>query len=289
MALLIVSDVGCDLPQSYVDQHKDLHILPMTYCLNGTDRPFLPVKDELELKSFYDALTKGGTSSTAQVTFNDYDSSFRELLHQGHEVIYIALSSGLSGSYNSAKVAQKNILEEIPDAPLYVVDSLCASLGQGLLVDYAIKKRDEGICAQEIVNLLENGRQSFIHWFTVDDLNFLCRGGRVSKASAFIGGMLKIKPVLHVNEEGKLIAKEKVKGRKHSLKRLSEKYQECCTQKGQDVFISHGDDLSAAQFVADNIKKYDPEAKIYISQIGTVIGSHSGPGTVALFFLGEKR
>lgn len=200
-------------------------------------------------------------------------------------------SSGLSGTYQAALLAQEMVLEETPHARLLVVDSLCASAGEGLFVHYAIQKRAEGLSLDETAQWLIDHRQQFVHWFTVDDLDTLKRGGRVSATAAFMGSMLKIKPILHVNYEGKLIPREKVQGRKKSLKVLAEKAASLAVPKeGQTLFIGHGDCEEDAEYVLACMKALGFEPKeVLITAIGAIIGAHSGPGTLAVFFLGEER
>ena len=199
------------------------------------------------------------------------------------------LSSALSGSYNSALLAREMLLEEFPDAVISIIDTRCASMGQGLLVHYALNFRDKGWDHQQIVEWVENNKLRIAHWFTVDDLEHLKRGGRVSGTAAFVGNILNIKPVLHVDNEGRLVPVTKVKGRK-SIKTLFEKMKETAiTPAEQTVFISHGDSVDDANYLADMIKEQLGVKEIVINPIGPVIGAHAGPGTIALFFLASHR
>ncbi len=291
MSFYIVTDVASDLPKSYIEKQKDFYVISMPYTLNGKEEKYTPYDGTDALHNLYQSLGNGAQVTTAQVSLSAYTKVFKELLKAGHEVLYIGFSSGLSGSFQAATLARNTILEELPNAKLYLVDSLCASLGQGLLVDYAIKKRDSGMNIEEVASWTHQNRQNLIHWFTVDDLDFLFRGGRLSKSSAFLGSMLKIKPILHVNFEGRLIPREKVAGRKRSLRDIAEKFTSFASPKeGQTVFISHGDDEEAANYTKDLLLKAHPSIKeVLIAPIGIIIGSHSGPGTVAMFFMGEQR
>lgn len=291
MAFWIVTDVACDLPKRYIDEQENFYVIPMPYRIDGQDHVYTPYDGGPALHEFYDALRAERVATTAQVSLNDYQRIFSKLIKQGNEVLYLCFSSGLSGSCDTATLARNMILEEIPDAKLYVIDTLCPSGGEGLLVHYALQKRREGLSIDETAQWVINNRQHIAHWFTVDDLDFLYRGGRVSKSSAFLGGMLKIKPILHVNFEGKLIPREKVMGRKHALKTLAEKYVELANPKeGQLVIIGHGDCEEDAQYTAEALKKLAPSVKdIRFWPIGAIIGAHSGPGTVAIFFLCDAR
>ncbi len=290
MSFWIVSDVASDLPRSYYEKVEKFTLLPMPFRMNGKD--FLYKSgDEAALKSFYASLRDGQMATTAQVSTTAYLDIFRELLEKGEEILCITFSSGLSGTYQAAVLAQKMILEEKPGAKVVVLDSLCASLGQGLYLHYAIEKRNSGKSIDETTKWLMDNRQNVNMWFTVDDLDFLRRGGRVSATSAYLGSMLKIKPVLHVNFEGKLIPREKVQGRKRALKNLAEKVITLAKPKeGQVIFISHGDCLEDAEYTITWLKEAGFNAKdILFAPLGAIIGAHAGPGTVAVFFMGEGR
>ena len=223
MSFWIVTDAACDLPQAYIDQVEEITVMPMVYRMDGQDHP-CTLGDNSTWHPFYEALRAGRTATTAQVSAQDYQKVFRELTGQGKSVLAVVFSSGLSGTFQAATLARDMILEENPQARILVVDSLCASAGEGLFVHYAIKKRKEGLSMEETAQWLSDNRQRFVHWFTVDDLDTLRRGGRVGATAAYLGGMLKIKPILHVNFEGKLIPREKVQGRKQYLKQLAEDY-----------------------------------------------------------------
>ena len=290
MSFWIVTDAACDLPKHYVDQVEKITIMPMVYRMDGQDHP-CALGDDSTWHPFYEALRAGHVATTSQVSTADYHKVFRELTQQGESVLCIVFSSGLSGTYQAALLAQDMMAEENPAAKILVVDSLCASAGQGLLVHYAIQKRREGLSIDETAQWLVDNRQKLVHWFTVDDLDTLRRGGRVSATAAYLGGMLKIKPILHVNFEGKLIPREKVQGRKRSLKNLAEKVAELAVPKeGQTLFIGHGDCLEDAQYTLECIQALGFKPKeVLITAIGAIIGAHSGPGTLAVFFLGENR
>ncbi len=288
MQPIIITDSCSDLPLEYV-KRRNLPILNFTFNFMGEDR-----KDDLgqtlSHSEFYNAVRQGEMPTTSQVNSQTYIDFFKEFIGQGKPIIYMCFSSALSGSYNSALLARNTLLEEYPDAVITIVDTRCASMGQGLLVHHSLDLRDKGLDHDKIVEWIESNKLRVAHWFTVDDLEHLRRGGRVSGAAAFIGSILSIKPVLHVDNEGRLIPMSKVKGRKKSIKVLFEKMQETAINPSdQTVFISHGDSVEDANYLADMIREHLGVRDILINPIGPVIGAHSGPGTIALFFLATNR
>ncbi len=275
-----------DLPRDYV-QKNEIEIVKLSYMIDHKE-----YKDgDMDAKVFFNMEREGHMPTTSQVTPEEYLQAFDRILSSGQDLLYIAFSSGLSGSCNSAKIAAEEMRAKYPERKLYVVDSLCASLGQGLLVDYAVKMRADGKSIDETYMWVEANKLGINHWFTVDSLNHLKRGGRVTGAAAFVGNLLHIKPVLNVDYEGHLIPREKEQGRKKALRCLVDKMSEYIYKpEGQTVFISHGDDLEAAEKVASMVKERFPEiGEVMIGMLGTVIGAHSGPGTIALFFMGKTR
>ena len=285
---VITTDNNSDLPESYYTEHG-VGCTYLSYTMDGqhySHENFLPVKE------FYDRMRKGSMPTTAQVNPEDARALIEPYLKAEKDVLHIAFSSGLSGSYNSARIAGEELQEEYPDRKIVVIDSLAASLGQGLLVYLAQKKKEEGKTMDEVAQWVMEHRLNMVHTFTVDDLNHLYRGGRVSKTTAVVGGVLNIKPVLHVDDEGKLIPVGKVRGRKKSLLALVDmmeeklgNYKNSC----DTIFISHGDCEQDAQFVVDKIKEKYPIKTVLMNHVGATICAHSGPGTVALFFVGENR
>lgn len=230
--------------------------------------------------------------TTAAVNVAEYQAHLEPILAAGKDVLVLAFSSGLSTTCNSARIAAQELSEAYPERKILVVDTLCASLGQGLLVWYAARMRQSGKSIEEVRDWAEANKLHLCHWFTVDDLHFLKRGGRVSAATAVVGTMLQIKPVLHVDNEGHLINMAKARGRKAALKALVDHMEQTAIDPaGQTVFISHGDCLEDAQFVAQEVSQRFgiPLERIVLNEIGPVIGAHAGPGTVALFFLGKER
>ena len=290
MSFWIVTDAGCDLTKTYVEQQEKFHVMPMSYHMDGQDYPITSGEKET-WHTFYEGLRGGKTVTTAQVNTAEYLKVFKELTEKGESVLCIVFSSGLSGTYQAACLAQSMLAEEKPEAKVTVVDSLCASAGQGLLVHLALQKRAQGASLSETAQWIMENRQHMAHWVTVDDLDFLRRGGRLSATAAYFGGMLKIKPIIHVNFEGKLIPVEKVQGRKRALKTLAQKVKELAQpQDGQTVFVSHGDCEDDARYTITCLQDlgFAPKDVQYMP-ISPIIGAHAGPGTVAIFFLSESR
>ncbi len=275
-----------DLPPSYTEKHN-IPIMKYTYTIGHKE-----YKDgDMDPKTFFDLERGGELPSTSQLTPDELIQFFDSTLSSGKDLLHIEFSSGLSGSYNSAKLVADDMRAKHPDRKVFVVDSLCASLGLGLLVDYAVKMRAAGKPIDETAKWVEANKLGLNHWFTVDSLSHLRRGGRVTGATAFVGNLLHIKPVLNVNHEGHLIPREKEQGRNRALKCLVEKMGEYIYKpEGQQIFISHGDDIEAAERLATMVKERFPKiADIMISPLGAVIGAHAGPGTIALFFMGKTR
>lgn len=287
-AFTIITEVTSDLPVSYFKKHDVLPV-EMIYTLDQTeyDGTF---ENSLSPREFYDALRNNQMAKTVAVPPDKMAGIFEEEMKQGNDVLHLAFSSGLSSTYQACTMAREEVLEKYPEGKIYVVDTLCASLGQGLLVDYAVRQRDAGKSIEETVQAVEEIKHSVCHLFTVSDLHFLHRGGRVSKTVAVVGTVLGIKPVMYVDDEGHLIPYGKIRGRKQSLDELvAHMGKKLGDYENPYVFISHGDCYDEARYVSDQVRlKYGIPTEI-INFIGPVIGSHSGPGTVALFFIGRDR
>ena len=283
----ILTDNTADLPESYIQAH-DLTLAWLPYLLDGET---YTRENTLDYPTFYARMRAGSMPTTSQVNPQQAREVLEAVLRQGYDVLYIAFSSGLSGTYNSVRIAVEELSGEYPEATIAVVDSLCASLGEGLLVHKAVQMKEAGKSLGEIREWLEANKLHLAHWFTVDDLMFLFRGGRVSRTSAWAGTLLNIKPVMHVDDEGHLIPLEKVRGRKKSLKALVDHMAQTATSPvaDQTVFISHGDCIEDAEYVADLVKERFGVTDILINYVDPVIGAHSGPGTMALFFLASER
>ena len=285
----IITDSTSDLPVQLVEE-LELHVIPMLYTVDGKD--YLNTPDERALSShdFYDLLRAGKTSTTTQINSEVFKDAVRPYLEKGLDVLYLGFSSGLSSTFNSVRLATADLKEEFPDRKVIVVDTLAASLGEGLIVYHAATRRKNGMSIDETAAWVEENKLHLAHWFTVDDLNHLKRGGRVSGAAAFVGTMLNIKPVLHVDDEGHLIPVDKVRGRRKSLDELVAHMEKTAINPSeQTVFISHGDAPEDAKYVEKLVRERMGVRTVYINPIGPVIGTHSGPGTVALFFLAKNR
>lgn len=285
---VITTDNTADLPYSYYKEHQ-VEYMYLTYQLDGIT---YNKENELDFKEFYSRMRAGSMPTTSQVNSEEAKDVLRPLLEAGNDVLHLAFSSGLSGSYNSVRLAAEELKEEYPDRKILVVDSLCASLGEGLFVYKAVQMKEAGASVDEVAAWLEEHKQNFCHVFTVDDLFHLYRGGRVSKAAAIVGTMINLKPLLHVDEEGHLIPLSKVRGRKKSLATLVSMMEErigSWKDKNDIIFISHGDCEEDAQYVAKLVREKFGYESFLINTIGATIGTHSGPGTVALFFMGEYR
>ncbi len=285
----IVTDSTTDLLPSLIEE-LDVTVIPMNYTIEGKTYPNIPGGGAMTDHEFYEKLRAGAMSTTAQINIDEFCGVFAPILEQGEDVLYLAFSSGLSGTCQSAKLAKKELEPQFPGRRVEVFDTLAASMGEGLLVYYAAQKRQAGASMDEVLSWLSENVLHLCHWFTVDDLHHLKRGGRVSAATAIMGTMLGIKPVLHVNDEGHLINVSKVRGRKQSLDALVKAMEDTAIDpKSQTVFISHGDCAEDAAYLEKLVRERLKVKKIYTNFIGPVIGAHSGPGTAALFFLGEKR
>ena len=284
---VLFTESTCDLTPDLV-REMDVQVLPMTFTLDGQCYRNYPDNRELAPKSFYDKLRNGSMSTTSQVAISDYEEAFTPFLEAGKDILYLAFSSGLSGTYQASKVAIEELQEKFPGRRIVSIDSLQASMGEGLFAYTLAMMRKEGATMDALIDYAEKNTQRFCAWFTVNDLMFLKRGGRLSGAAAVAGTLLGIKPVLHVDDEGHLIAMENVRGRRASLDALLKHYEATVSDKNETVFISHGDCAADCAYVIDKLKALGVK-EIYQGDIGPVIGAHSGPGTVALFWVGTKR
>jgi len=286
MSYRIISDSCCDFPAQLLS-HLDIDLVPLSLMFRG--EVWEDTTDQ-GLKAVYDGLRKGEVATTSAINPDCWASYIEPILASGKDALVLAFSSGLSTTYQSAVIAAQELSEKYPARTVKVVDTLCASLGQGLLVWYACKNRDAGMSLEELAQWCEDNKLNLCHWFTVDDLMYLKRGGRVSAATALLGTVLNIKPILHVDNEGHLISVGKVRGRKASIEALAKKITELALPgKNDTMFISHGDCAEDAQTLANILKEKYGVKEVVIGYVGAVIGSHSGPGTLALFFLGKHR
>lgn len=282
---VIITDSSSDIPLSLA-RELGVEVIPLEVNMEGDIR----LNDEIDIKEFYAYLRDKHGAKTSAVNMDRFMEIFEPFVASGKDILYIAFSSGLSATYMAGKNAAEELLEKYPERKILVADSLCASLGQGLLVKLAVDKKNEGATVEEVAEYVEKTKWNLAHWFTVEDLFFLKRGGRVSAATAVVGTMLQIKPVLHVDNEGKLINMEKARGRQGSFKALVEKMKSTAIEPAkQTVYISHGDCYDDAKKLADMVTEELGVTDILVSEIGPVIGAHSGPGTLALFFLATER
>ena len=284
---VILTDSCTDFTKEMVAE-LDVHVLDLTVTLEG-EEPRL--NSELDLAELYAFLREKKSASTAAVNFDAFIEKMTAILEEGKDILYLGFSSGLSSTFASGRLAAEELSEKYPDRKIYVVDTLCASLGQGLIVYHAAKMRLDGADIETVRDYVEQNKLNLCHWFTIDDLFFLKRGGRVSATTAVVGTMLGIKPVMHVDDEGHLINVSKARGRRASVDALFDKALQTMIGDRSDavVFISHGDCIEDAEYLADRIKNEIGVKEVRIGYVGAVIGSHSGPGTLALFFFGDKR
>jgi DegV family protein with EDD domain len=284
----ILTDSAADLPYSMIEE-LDIAVASMRFTVQGRERVDWPDHWELPPNEFYDLLRQGETATTSALNVHDYMEYMTPLLNVGRDVLALVFSSGLSTTYQSCVLAAQELREQYPERKIIVVDTLCASMGEGLLVWYAAQQRAQGKTIEQVRDWVEENKSRLCHWFTVDDLIHLKRGGRVSAATALVGTMLSIKPVLHVDDEGHLISMGKARGRAASLKALVDKMEQTAIEpEKQTIFISHGDCAEDARKLAGMVKeRFGVEPVVGV--IGPVIGAHSGPGTLALYFLGKER
>ena len=290
MSYTIVTDSSCNLPASLIEEYG-LEILSLHYHYDGLEFLSYIPGQEMDYKGLFDLLREGKIITTSLPSPGTTTETLRRLLDAGEDILYIGFSSGLSGTYESTAAIMDQLAPEYPDRKLFHVDTRAAALGEGLLVTYAVRRKREGMGIEDLYNYLMEERFHLCHWFTVDDLNYLVRGGRVSKTAAIAGTLLNIKPVMHMDDPGHLIKVGTVRGRKKSLDALVDHMAQSATQPvaDQTVYLVHGDCLEDAQYVADRIHERFGVTDFLINYVDLVIGAHTGPGVVALFFEGSER
>ncbi len=284
----IITDSTADLPVEYMQEHN-VGCINISYIINGVT---YGQGRELPAREFFDRMRGGEMPTTSQVNPQEAKKFLEDAVKTDREILMLAFSSGLSGSCNNVRLAAEEVMREQPDCRIIVIDTLCASLGEGLIVHKAVQLRDAGRSMEETAEWVRGNRLNVVHVFTVDDLFHLYRGGRVSRTTAVIGTLAGIKPILHVDDEGHLINIGKVRGRKKSLNTLADYMGERTAgyEPGNDmVMISHGDALEDAEFVRDQISERFGIQNFLINSLGPVIGAHTGPGLIALFFMGNNR
>lgn len=284
---VIFTDSGCDISSALLKEWG-VESIDLSFRFEGEEKAYLA--SEMEIGAFYNKMREGSVAKTMAINPETFAVEFEKAIAQGKDVIYLGFSSGLSTTFNSSKIAAEDLKEKYPDRRIECVDTLCASAGQGLLVYLVAQKSNEGASLDELVEYATSIVPNICHWFTVDDLVYLKRGGRVSPAVALVGKVLGIKPILHVDNEGKLISMSKARGRKAALTALVDKYGELVNSEYNDtVFISNADCMDDVKELEQMLKsRYNANVKL-ITDIGTVIGAHAGPGTLALFFVAKER
>lgn len=289
MSFAIVTDSSANLPNELIDRYG-LHILSLRFLVSDREYYSYIKGEDNDLQKFYSMMRNKEDVKTSHINPALCTELFEGLIKEGQDVLFLGFSSALSGTFETAQRSMNELREQYPERKLFCIDTKSASLGQGLLVTLVVKLKEKGADIEECAKYAEELVPQLCHWFTVDDLFFLKRGGRVNAATAILGSMLGIKPVLHMDDEGRLINVTKVRGRKASLDMLVKKMEELAVDpEKQTIYISHGDCIEDAQYVADEIKAKWGVEDILIHYVDPVIGAHSGPGTVALFFIGQHR
>lgn len=280
---VLITDSASDLP-SEIAENLEVEILPMKYMVND-----IPCVDkDFDMENFYNLLRGKALSLTSQTNVEEFSNYFSGYLESGKDILYVGFPLSLSGMNNSARIAARELSEKYPERKIIVIDSVSASIGQGLLVYYAALKKKNGATIDEVADFVNDNKLKFCHWFTVDDLYFLKRGGRISQATAVVGSILNVKPLLSMNDEGKLYVFDKIRGKKKVLDLMSSKIENLNSDY-KKVFVGHADCLDDAKYVAERISAENPSLDVTITHLGPIIGTHTGPGTVALAFVGNSR
>ena len=286
---VIMTDSCCDLTDQMA-RDLELEVLPLTMHMDGQDYPNDLAGTAISNQEFYKRIRAGKLATTSAVNVGQFQDAMRRVLESGRDIVCVCFSSALSTTYQSAVIAAEDLRAEFPEAEIHVVDSLSASLGQGLLLYLAVEQKRKGLTAAELAKWVEDNRLTVCHWFTVDDLNFLKRGGRVSTTTALLGTMLSIKPIMHTSDEGKLVPVSKARGRKAAIAALLDKIEALGIHpEKQTMFICHADCEEDAKAVAQTIQDRFGTPTVHINYIGPVIGSHTGPNTMGIFFVGTQR
>ena len=284
---IIITDTACDISPALLEKWG-VEYINLTYRFDGEDIDY--TSDKTDIKQFYNKMREGSVAKTAAINPDTFENEFEKCLKKGYDILYLGFSSGLSTTYNSSQIAANELAERYPNQKIITVDTLCASAGQGLFVYLVAEEKKKGATIEQAAEYANKLVPNLCHWFTVDDLVYLKRGGRISPTTAFVGTVLNIKPVLHVDNEGKLINMTKARGRKMSMRTLAEKFGEFANdKKNGTIFISHADCEDDAKMLAQTIKESYGATVDVITNIGPVIGAHTGPGALALFFVGKER
>ncbi len=289
MTFRILTDSACNLTETMIDEFE-LEVLPLTFMVDGEEHQSYLKGRKTDLKQFYTMMREGKMITTSLPKLDASEATIRSMAEAGNDVLYIGFSSGLSGTFGAIDLLIEEIKKDYPDQTFISIDSRAASGGQGLLVYLACQKKKSGATLEETAAYVETMKDKICHWFTVDDLMFLFRGGRVSKTSAWAGTMLNIKPVLHVDDEGKLIPMEKMRGRRKAVKALVDHMEKTADRPIEGpIFITHGDCIEDVQYLEELITEQFGPVDFVENYIDPVIGAHSGPGTLALFFIGAHK
>ena len=284
---VICTDSASDIKKEILESWG-VQSISLTLRFTGEDKVYY--NDEVDVLEFYNKMRAGGVAKTAAINTEEFSAMFEPILSSGSDVLYLGFSSGLSTTYNSGRLAAEALAAKYPERKIVTVDTLAASAGEGLLVRLAVNKKNSGASIEETADYVKAMIPKLCHWFTVDDLVYLKRGGRISSAAAFFGNALGIKPVLHVDDEGHLVNVSKVRGRKSAVNMLAEKYTELADDReGGIIYISHADCMRDVEQLANTIKQKHGASVEIVTDVGPVIGAHSGPGTLALFFVGKNK
>ncbi len=289
MSYVIVTDSAANLPEELYEQFG-ITVLSLSFHVDGKEYKSYEKGKITDLKQFYSMMRNKEMITTSLIGPDEFTQAFSKILDAGKDVLYIGFDSALSGTYQSATIAAKDLEERYPDRRIVTIDSLCASAGQGLLVYYAAKMKEEGKTLDEVRGWAEAHRLNACHWFTVDDLFFLKRGGRVSAATAVVGSLLQVKPVMHVSDAGKLEVVSKARGRKQAMQALVKEMEKTVKDpQKQLIIVTHGDCEDDANYIANMIREKFTTKEVLVHYLDPVIGAHSGPGTLAIFFMGDAR
>ena len=283
---IICTDSACDI-RAEILRGLNVPVFDLTFKFDGEDTEH--TENDISINDFYNQMRDGKVAKTSAINPDTFKEEFKKILAEDNDILYLSFSSGLSTTYNSARIAAEELKEEFPNNKIIIVDTLCASAGQGLLLKLTLEKKNNGASIDEAAKFAEDTKLNICHWFTVDDLVYLKRGGRVSPTVAFVGAVLGIKPVLHVDNEGHLISKSKARGRKAALNTLIDKYDELAIDKSGTVFICNADCSSDVNYLKEQLNvKFGAKVDL-VTDIGPVIGAHAGPGTLGVFFIGKER
>ncbi len=282
----IITDFGCDLPL-HIAEEQNIEVIPMEVFIESEE----PKRgSEVDVYEFYQKLREKKVAKTSAVSIDAFVTAFTAHLEKGEDIVYVALSSGLSGTFSAANIAAGELREKFPERNIYIVDSRSGSIGEGLIAYFAALKKAEGATAEEVASYAQEAAYQLCSWFTVDDLFFLKRGGRLSAATAIVGSLFMIKPILHASEEGKLIPGSKARGRRGAIEALADAVERLAVNPAEQIIgISHSDCLKDALDLETMLREKWDIKDVIISEIGPVIGAHCGPGTLAIFFIGTEK